>query len=29
MEEIVANIGETADIIKQIKPLFNYKAGDD
>jgi RNA-splicing ligase RtcB len=26
MEEIIANIGDTADIIKTIKPLYNYKA---
>jgi RNA-splicing ligase RtcB len=25
-EEIVANIGETADIVKAIKPLYNFKA---
>ena len=30
MDEIVANIGDTADIIKTIKPLYNYKsAGSD
>ena len=29
MEEIVANIGETAEIVKTIKPLYNYKAADD
>ena len=29
MGEIVANIGETADIVKTIKPLYNYKAGGD
>ena len=30
MEEIVANIGDTADIVKVLKPLYNFKAaGDD
>ncbi|MCL2044763.1 MAG: RtcB family protein [Oscillospiraceae bacterium] len=30
MEEIVANIGDTADILKVLKPLYNFKAaGDD
>jgi len=30
MDEIVANIGDTADIIRTIKPLYNYKsAGSD
>ena len=28
MEEIVANIGETADIVKTITPLFNFKAAE-
>ena len=26
MEEIIANIGETAEVIKTIKPLYNFKA---
>jgi RNA-splicing ligase RtcB len=29
MEEIVANIGDTVDLIKTIKPLYNFKAADD
>ena len=28
MEEIVANIGDTAEIIKTIKPLYNFKAAE-
>jgi RNA-splicing ligase RtcB len=28
MEEIVANIGDTADIIKIIKPIYNFKAAE-
>jgi RNA-splicing ligase RtcB len=28
MEEIIANIGDTADIEKTIKPLYNYKAAE-
>jgi len=28
MAEIVANIGETADIIKTIRPLYNFKAAE-
>ncbi|MCL2579931.1 MAG: RtcB family protein [Oscillospiraceae bacterium] len=28
MEEIVANIGETVDIVTTIKPLYNFKAAD-
>jgi RNA-splicing ligase RtcB len=28
MEEIIANIGETAEIQKTIKPLFNFKAAE-
>jgi len=27
-EEIVANIGDTADVIKTIKPLYNFKAAE-
>ena len=29
MEEIISNIGETADIVKVIKPVYNFKAGQD
>jgi len=29
MEDIVNNIGDTADIIKVIKPLYNFKAGEE
>ena len=29
MDEIIANIGETAEIVKIIKPLYNFKAADD
>ena len=29
MEEIIANIGDTADIIKTLKPLYNFKAAGD
>ena len=28
MEEIVANIGETVDIVKTIRPLYNFKAAE-
>ena len=28
MEEIVANIGDTAEIVKVIKPLYNFKAAE-
>jgi len=28
MEEIIANIGDTADIVKAIKPLYNFKAAE-
>ena len=28
MEEIIANIGDTADIVKTVKPLYNFKAAD-
>ncbi|MCL2398925.1 MAG: RtcB family protein [Defluviitaleaceae bacterium] len=28
MEEIIANIGDTVDIIKTLKPLFNFKAAE-
>lgn len=29
MEAIVENIGPTAEIVKVIKPIYNFKAGDD
>ena len=29
MEDIVDNIGDTAEIIKIIKPIYNFKAGDE
>jgi len=28
MDEIIANIGDTADIVKSIKPLYNFKAAE-
>jgi RNA-splicing ligase RtcB len=28
MDEIIANIGDTADIVKTIKPLYNFKAAE-
>ena len=28
MEEIMANIGETAEIVKTVKPLYNFKAAE-
>jgi len=28
MEEIIANIGDTADIVKTVKPLYNFKAAE-
>jgi RNA-splicing ligase RtcB len=28
MDEIVANIGDTADIVKTIKPIYNFKAAE-
>jgi len=28
MDEIIANIGDTADILKTIKPLYNFKAAE-
>ena len=28
MEEIIANVGDTVDIVKKIKPLFNFKAAE-
>jgi RNA-splicing ligase RtcB len=29
MEDIVKNIGETAEIVKIIKPIYNFKAGEE
>lgn len=29
MEEIVENIGETAEIVDIIRPVYNFKAGED
>ena len=29
IDEIVANIAPTADIIEQIKPIYNFKAGEE
>lgn len=29
MDDIVGNIGPTADILRVIKPVYNFKAGDD
>lgn len=29
MDDIVSNIGPTADIVKVIKPIYNFKAGED
>lgn len=29
MEDIVNNIGDTVDIVKVIKPIYNFKAGED
>lgn len=28
MKDIVNNIGPTADIVKMIKPIYNFKAGE-
>jgi len=28
MEEIISNIGDTVDILKVIKPIYNFKAGE-
>jgi RNA-splicing ligase RtcB len=28
MDEIIANIGDTADVVKTIKPLYNFKAAE-
>jgi len=29
MDEIIANIEPTAQIVSQIKPIYNFKAGDE
>lgn len=29
MDDIVANIAPTAEIVKIIKPIYNYKAGEE
>jgi RNA-splicing ligase RtcB len=29
MEDIVKNIGDTAEVVKIIKPIYNFKAGDE
>ena len=29
MEDIVRNIGETAEIVKVIRPVYNFKAGEE
>ena len=29
MEDIVDNIGETAEIVKIVKPIYNFKAGEE
>ena len=29
MDEIISNIGETAEIVKAIKPIYNFKAAGD
>jgi RNA-splicing ligase RtcB len=29
MEDIVNNIGDTAEVIKVIKPIYNFKAGEE
>jgi RNA-splicing ligase RtcB len=28
MDEIIANIGDTAEIVATIKPLYNFKAAE-
>lgn len=28
MDEIVANIGPTADVVAHIKPIYNFKAAE-
>ena len=29
MEDIVKNIGDTAEIVKVIRPVYNFKAGEE
>ena len=29
IEEIVENIGETAKIVNRIRPIYNFKAGEE
>ena len=29
MDEIIANIGPTARIVSRIRPIYNFKAGDE
>ena len=29
MEDIVKNIGDTAEIVKIIRPIYNFKAGEE
>ena len=29
IDEIVANIEPTAEIVSRLKPIYNYKAGDE
>ena len=29
MEDIVNNIGDTVEIVKTIKPIYNFKAGEE
>lgn len=28
MDEIISNIGDTVDVVKTIKPIYNFKASD-
>lgn len=28
MDDILSNIGPTVDVVKIIKPIYNFKAGD-
>ena len=29
MEDIVSNIGDTVEIVETIKPVYNFKAGEE
>ena len=29
MEDIAGNIGETVEILRTIRPIYNFKAGDE